>query len=121
MAEPKKLEEALKTLKDTICDLTSLEVQTYTGNLDVAVTDQVGSTKFEEILAKVKAGGDLKLVAVTKINFDGDGFVLVPPQALPDHVRQAHEAAVKAGQEVRAGLLALFADMTGLAISKVKP
>ncbi len=118
MGKPKKLENALKTLKDTMCDLTSLEVQTYTGNLDAAVTDQVGSTKFEEILEKVKVSGSLKLVAVTKINFDGDGLVLVPPEALPDYVRDAHEAAVAAGLEVREGLLELFSEMTGLVINK---
>lgn len=120
MAEKKKLKDALESLKDAVCDLTSLEVQVYTGNLDVAVTDQVGSTSFEDILKNVKTSGDLKLVGVTKINFDGDGFVLVPSQAMPDHIREAHDAAIKAGQEVRAGLIALFADMTGLAISKVK-
>jgi hypothetical protein len=91
----------------------------YTGNLDVAVTDQIGSTKFEDILEKVRVAGTLKLVAVTKINFDGDGKVLVPPQAMPDHVRDAHDAAVVAGLEVRAGLLELFSEMTGLVISKV--
>jgi len=118
MGKPKKLEDALATLKDTMCDLTSLEVQTYTGNLDAAVTDQVGSTKFEEILEKVKVSGTLKLVAVTKINFDGDGLVLVPTQVLPDYVRDAHDAAVAAGLEVREGLLELFSEMTGLVIGK---
>lgn len=118
MGKPKKLEDALATLKDTMCDLTSLEVQTYTGNLDAAVTDQVGSTKFEGILKNVKVSGTLKLVAVTKINFDGDGMVLVPPQAIPEYVRDAHDAAVAAGLEVRAGLLELFSDMTGLVIGK---
>ena len=37
-----------------MCDLTFLEVHTYTDNLDAAVTDQVGSTKFEVILEKVE-------------------------------------------------------------------
>ena len=118
MGKPKRLEDALTSLKETMCDLTSLEVQTYTGNLDAAVTDQVGSTKFEEILEKVKVSGTLKLVAVTKINFDGDGLVLVPTQALPDYVRDAHNAAVAAGLEVREGLLELFSEMTGLVIGK---
>ena len=114
-----RLEDSLKKLKDAACDLTSLEVQVYTGDLDVAVTDQIGSTSFEDILKSVKTDGDLKLVAVTKISFDGDGFVLIPPGAMPDHVREAHDAALKAGQEVRAGLISLFSEVTELAISKV--
>jgi len=118
MGEQKTLEDALTSLKKTMCDLTSLEVQTYVGNLDAAVTDQVESNNFEDILEKVRVSGTLKLVAVTKINFDGDGMVLVPPQAMPDHIRDAHDSAVAAGLEVREGLLELFSEMTGLVIGK---
>jgi hypothetical protein len=113
-----KFEEALKKLKDTVCDLTSLEVQTYTGDLNVGVDLEGDSTDFEKILSQVKAAGTLKLVYVTKINFDGDGIVLVPETAAPDHIQQAHSAAIKAGQEVRQGLLTLFSDVTGLKAGK---
>ena len=118
MANKLTFKEALESLKDAVCDLTSLEVQTYVGNLDVAVQDQAGTTDFEKILEKVKADGNLKLVAVTKINFDGDGLVLVPEAPTPEHVLKAHAAALKAGQQVREALLTLFADVTGLTISK---
>lgn len=113
-----KFEEALRKLKDTLCDLTSLEVQTYTGDLNVAMDSEGGSTDFETILSKVKKAGKLKLVYVTKINFDGDGIVLVPETATPDHIQQAHNDAIKAGQEVRQGLLTLFSEVTGLKAGK---
>ncbi|OPY05147.1 MAG: hypothetical protein A4E66_02482 [Syntrophus sp. PtaB.Bin001] len=114
----KSFEDALKTFKDSICDLTSIEVQTYTGNLTVEVDDQGNVPDFQKILSKAKTTGNLKLAYVTKINLDGDGIVLVPETAAPDHIQQAHNAAIKAGQEVRQAILTLFADMTGLAIKK---
>ena len=114
------LKNALETISEVISDLTSLEVQTYTGNLDVVAKDLKGTTNFEAILNSVKTttNGNLKLRYVTKINLDGDGLVLVPETASPNHVQDAHAAALKVGHEVRQGLLTLFADITGLAVSK---
>ena len=118
--EKKKLENALTTLKDTLVDLTSLEVQTYTGDLDVVIKDLKDTTSFEAILKKVKAQGTLKLRYVTKINFDGDGLVLVPETAPPNHIREAHDSALKAGHDTRMGLLNLFSEITGLAVKATK-
>ena len=114
------LKNALETISEVISDLTSLEVQTYTGNLDVVAEDLKSTTNFEAILNSVKttANGNLKLRYVTKINIDGDGLVLVPETASPNHVQEAHAAALKVGHEVRQGLLTLFADITGLTVSK---
>jgi len=114
------LKNALETISEVISDLTSLEVQTYTGNLDVVAKDLKGTTNFEAILNSVKTttNGNLKLRYVTKINIDGDGLVLVPETASPNHVQDAHAAALKVGHEVRQGLLTLFADITGLAVNK---
>lgn len=113
-----KFKKALESLKEVVCDLTSLEVQTYTGDLKAVVDTSQQLTDFEGILNKVKSSGTLKLVYVTKINFDGDGIVLVPETSPPDHIQEAHNAAVKAGHEVRLGLLTLFSDITGLKTTK---
>jgi hypothetical protein len=124
MANEKKgkgpLKNALETISEVVSDLTSLEVQTYTGNLDVVAKDLIGTSNFEDILNSVKttANGNLTLRYVTKISIDGDGLVLVPETTSPNHVQDAHAAALKAGHEVRQGLLTLFADITGLAVSK---
>jgi hypothetical protein len=124
MANEKKgkgpLKNALETISEVVSDLTSLEVQTYTGNLDVVAKDLIGTSNFEDILNSVKttANGNLTLRYVTKISIDGDGLVLVPETTSPNHVQDAHTAALKAGHEVRQGLLTLFADITGLAVNK---
>ena len=121
MAEERRgLRAALEALRDTTCDLTSLEVQTYTGNLDVVISKnkEMDVTNFEEILKKVKASGDLKLVAVTKVNFDGDTYALTPETPLPPHIQMAHETALQAGMDTRAGLLELFSSVIGLTVDR---
>jgi hypothetical protein len=110
------LRAALEALRDTTCDLTSLEVQTYTGNLDVVFDkgEEVNLGSFETVLKKVKVAGTLRLAAMTKVNFDGDTFLLTSENDLPPHVQRAHDAAVQAGMETRAALLSIFADVIGL-------
>jgi hypothetical protein len=112
------LKNALDELKNAVGDLTSLEVQTYIGEIDVVVEGQTGSTSFEDSLKKAKTDGKITLQLVTKLNFDGDGIVLVPASAPADYIQQAHDTALKAGNDVRQGLIALFADVIGLKTSK---
>lgn len=112
------LQDALNQLKTAACDLTSLEVQTYVGKIDVVVDGVTDSTDFEASLKEAKTNGDITLSLVTKLNFDGDGIVLVPPSAPADYIQQAHDAALKAGHDVRQGLIALFADVIGLKATK---
>ena len=118
MGEKKPFQQALQTIKDTVCDLTSLEVQTYVGDLDVIVKEASDPKDFDAILKKGKTSGKLKLTYVTKIEFDGDGKVLVPSVVASDHIQQAHNAAVKAGHDIRLGLLSLFSEITGLKVTK---
>ena len=108
------LEKALVDLKNAVGDLTSLEVRTYVGEIDVVMSGITGSTDFEKSLEKAKTSGKIQLQLVTKLNFDGDGIVLVPSSAPADYVQEAHDAALQAGNDVRQGLIALFSDVIGL-------
>ena len=101
------LRGVLNAAKDAISDLSSLEVQTYTGEIKVAV-ESVGTTNFTDILKTAKATGNITLAQVTKINIDGDGINLVPDTPPPPHVAEAHAAALEAGENVRASILELF-------------
>jgi hypothetical protein len=112
------LEDALNGLKNVVGDLTSIEVQTYVGDIDVVMDGVTGNTSLEDSLKKAKKSGTIKLTLVTKINFDGDGVVLVPSSAPADYIQEAHDSALMAGNEIRQGLIALFSDVIGLKISK---
>lgn len=112
------LENALNKLKNAAGDLASLEVQTYVGDIDVVIDGATGNKSFEDSVKQAKQNGKIKLSIVSKINFDGDGIVLVPSSAPADYIQQAHDTALKAGNEIRQGLIALFADVIGLKVTK---
>ena len=108
-----KVTGALSKIGDVLEDLSSLEVQTLTGSLDVTVTDGK-LDNFETLLEKSNTAGHLKLRAVTRMMCDGDAINLVPEEDYPEHIQNVHAAAVKAGIDTRHGLLSLFGGMVGL-------
>ena len=112
------LSDALDKLKTAVGDLASIEVQTYVGPIDVFIKEKKDSTSFEDTLKKAKQSGNIKLSLVTKTNFDGDGIVLVPDSAPADYIQKAHDSALKAGNDVRQGLIELFSDVIGFAVTK---
>ena len=93
-------------------------MQTYVGDLDVVIDNVTDSTNFEDSLKEAKTNGKMTLSLVTKLNFDGDGIVLVPTSAPADYVQLAHDTALSAGNDVRQGLISLFSDVIGLKATK---
>ncbi len=117
------LKEALDTLKNAVGDLASLEVQTYSGSIELYLeqVDAGNGTKkakmkdFETLLADATdQSKNLQLRAVTKMMFDGDAINLVPDGDFSGDIEKVHSAAVKAGIDTRHGLLELFGGMVGL-------
>lgn len=104
------LRNVLDSAVNAIEDLSSLEVQTYVGLLDVTV-DAEDSRNLEALLKQARVSGNLQLVQVTRLSIDGDGTNLVSPDPQPEHVVRAHQAALEAGNHVRAGILELFSGL----------
>lgn len=104
------LKDVLNDATNAIKDLSSLEVQTYVGELNVEVSG-TNSTDLEALLTAAKTSGNLKLAQVTRISIDGDATNLVSSEPLPDHVLQAHQTAVQAGDNVRKGMIELFSGL----------
>jgi len=118
-----KMDGALSKIGDVLEDLSSLEVQTYTGSIDVTLSTALGSDgklkSITDLLAAAQASSnDLKLRAVTKMMCDGDAINLIPDGVFPEHVQKVHEGAIKAGIDTRHGLLTLFGGMVGLTPGK---
>ncbi|MDQ6999037.1 MAG: hypothetical protein Q9M17_10025 [Mariprofundus sp.] len=112
------LKDALSKISAGIKDLSSLEVQTYTGSIEIKEWKPTGEAAdaklndFEGYLKDIKQSeANLKLVAVTKMNFDGDSINLTSETAPLNHVQTLHDGAVKAGVETRQGLVALFKEL----------
>ncbi len=117
------LKGALEKLETAVGDLASLEVQTYSGAIElyldeVDAEDGTKKTKmksFEALLADARSKDkNLQLRAVTKMMFDGDAINLVPDGEFSGDIEKVHTAALKAGIDTRHGLLALFGGMVGL-------
>jgi len=118
-----KMESALGKIGDVLEDLSSLEVQTYSGSIDVSFDGGLGVDgklkSITDLLAAAKAAdNNLKLCAVTKMSFDGDAINLVPEEGLSERIQEIHIAAVKTGIDTRHGLLSLFGGMVGLTVDK---
>ena len=104
------LKTAIAKLNDAVKDLTSLHVQTFTGELTAKID---GATEFESIHALIdtaKTKGEIKLVAETLAQFDGDSYNFIKEdlEEVPPVALEVHKNAVKAGIETRLGLLELY-------------
>lgn len=109
------LKEALNKLNAAVQDLTSLHVQTYTGELTFEITGKESFEDIRKLIKQEKAKQDSKihLVAESLAQFDGDSYNFVkqdlanvPPLAL-----EVHQNAVESGIETRLGMLELFKDL----------
>ncbi len=115
------LKKALKKLDEQVKDLTSLHVQTFTGDLTVTIDDSKGyqdiKTAINAAIAaekkKTSASAKFQLVAETLAQFDGDSYNFVNKDLddVPQIALEVHKNAVKAGIETRLGLLNLFKDI----------
>ncbi len=104
------LKTAIGKLNEAVQDLTSLHVQTFTGELTANID---GATEFKSIHALIdqaKTNGEIKLVAESLAQFDGDSYNFVKQDLteVPPIALEVHKNAVKAGIETRLGLLELF-------------
>ena len=64
-------------------------------------------------MSQAKTSGSVKLVASTKLKFDGDSDNYYAND-ISEGMLDAHLQAVEAGQNVREGLIAMFRDALGI-------
>ena len=107
------LSDALKAVNDAVQDLTSLHVQTFTGQLGIPIDDQQGFKDIRVAVEEAKAAGTITVVADSLIQFDGDSYNFVAADA-PSAILKAHESAVLAGLKSRQALLELGREALGL-------
>ena len=109
-SEKSGIKNALEKLNEAVKDLTSLHVQTYSGEVGITVNSDNGYKSIKEQIDKSRADGNLDLVAETLAQFDGDSYNFVKKDLddIPAVTLEVHKNAVKAGIETRIGLLGLF-------------
>ena len=109
------LKNALQEIKDLVVDLATLEVETYTGDLSAKTGSEQDWKSFTALIREgnATAGGDFHLRLYTYIGPDGDTRLYRSQEDPPQGLIDTHTAAVKAGIETRASIIALFRDLVG--------
>ncbi len=104
-----------KKLGEGIADLAELNVQTFTGTLTTQISQDGGNLiNWVELLAEAKkTGGEVTLVASSRIKLDGDCDMYFDKN-VDEKLLQTHIAAVDAGQKIRLGIMDAFKDVLGL-------
>jgi hypothetical protein len=105
--------EALQGLANATANLSSLQVYTYSGDVNSAVTADGGGIDWDQLFTKSKANsGTLKLVAATKVQFDGDTYNFQTSDKLDrlDELLRLHEQSVQNSRMARQSLIQFFLD-----------
>jgi hypothetical protein len=105
--------EALQGLANATANLNSLQVYTYSGDVNSAVTSDGGGIDWDQLFTKSKANsGTLKLVAATKVQFDGDTYNFQTSEKLDriDELLRVHEQSVQNSRIARQSLIQFFLD-----------
>jgi hypothetical protein len=106
------LKAAFEKLGDTVADLSSLEVLSFTGELKAVVNTAAGDgdlINWEKLITEAKKeSGKVELLIASKFNIDGDATLFTSKSEIDDSIRAAHSEAVTAGQQVRKDLMELF-------------
>jgi hypothetical protein len=97
--------DALKTISEGISDMSQLNVRTFTGS----ITSPVAGMDSKTYMDTAFSGGELEVVALTRIKLDGDADqYFVKDDAMRALLLPAHQEAIRAGQASRQAVFNLF-------------
>jgi hypothetical protein len=105
--------EALQGLANATANLSSLQVFTYSGDVNAVLTPDGGGIDWDQLFTKSKAtNGTLKLVAATKVLFDGDTYNFQTSEKLDrlEEMLRIHEQSVLNSRMARQSLVQFFLD-----------
>lgn len=103
--------DILTNLSNVAADLSSLEVMTFTGNVNEAL-DATGNFNWGTVISSAKTTGNIKLVACTRLEFDGDAKTFQSNEKLDrfDDLLKLHNDTVALGMQTRSAILNLIGD-----------
>lgn len=104
------LSEAFDKLKDGIKDVSSLEVMSFSGDINVVINDK-NAIDWEKLLETSQTQGNVNLMLASEFKADGDAMLFAASSEIDENIRKAHAEAIIAGQKVRNDLMALFTDV----------
>lgn len=99
--------DALQKLKEAAVDFSQLNVRTFVGSLDVAIS-ATGDPDWDALMKKAVTSGKVKLAASTTLRVDGDSDNFEDSELMTAGLRDAHNNAIQAGQEARRAMLEMI-------------
>jgi hypothetical protein len=110
----KKLRTAINDLYNKVEDLSSLHIQTLTGEIGFIGSEGNYKTIEQEIATALK-DAKVKLVAESLYKFDGDSynFIAEGAEGIPSSALELHKAAIEGGIKTRQALLEVVKDLFG--------
>lgn len=104
--------QAFKKMAEGISDLSSLEVVTFEGSVQLEGSDSIES--FDDVMKKAKLNSEIKVkvLASTRLNIDGD-IVAFYDQDINDEQKEAHAELVDIGVENRAATIEMVKSIVG--------
>ena len=97
--------DAFNNIAKGLEDLSSLEVVTYKGTINLTTLSD--GAKFDDVLKNAKAQGDFRIIANTKSQLDGDTRAFYDTNATAAEI-EAHNALVDSATEKRAAVIKIF-------------
>ena len=102
--------DALDKIAEGLKDLSSLEVVTYKGTIDINAVDlKLGGDMIAAVLANAKTKADFRLLACTYFELDADTTVFFDKDITADE-RAAHQVLVESALSKRDAVVTLFKD-----------
>jgi hypothetical protein len=100
-------QNAIQSLKEAAVDFSQLNVSTYVGTIKVEFAAN-GKVDWGALMKKAITDGKIKLAASTTLHIDGDADNFEDQEVITAGLRDAHNNAIKSGQEARRGILELI-------------
>ncbi|MFT3828662.1 MAG: hypothetical protein QM691_03050 [Opitutaceae bacterium] len=116
-ASKKGFEGIIDSIKNTVTDVSSLEVMTFRGTITGNVN---GEYEWKDLLTQLKADkGKLTLALATVVDLDSDTRTFIADEAPPQWIIDVHTAAVASGLEARRAILELVTNSVRSLVSPV--
>lgn len=103
-----KFSDALDKIAEGIQDMSSLEVVTYKGSINIQ-SDGAVPDKFDVIIGNAKSQADFQITACTYVELDGDMKVFYDKDITPAEL-SAHHDLVETARQNRQAVVDLFKD-----------
>jgi len=98
---------AFERVGEAVKDISSLEVTTYKGKVNITATDAIPDS-FESILDSAKAEANFRLLASTKSHIDKDTVVFLDEDITPEE-EAGHNELFEIANENRLAIIQMFA------------